>query len=85
MTDTEIEALAADSVGDELAQAHDKIVNLEIALTSSRRIGMAIGILMARFTVRDDVAFDMLRTASQAHNRKVREVAEDVILTGTLE
>ena len=51
MTDTEIEALAADSVGDELAKAHDKIVNLEIALTSSRRIGMAIGILMARFTV----------------------------------
>jgi AmiR/NasT family two-component response regulator len=85
MPDTEIEALAADNVGEELAQAHDKIANLEIALASSRRIGMAIGILMARFNVRDDAAFDLLRTASQRQNRKVRDIAEDVVLAGTLD
>jgi AmiR/NasT family two-component response regulator len=85
MTDTEIEALAADSVGDELARAHDKIANLESALKTGRRIGIAIGIVMSRFKVRDEAAFEMLRTASQRQNRKLRDVAEDVILAGTLE
>jgi AmiR/NasT family two-component response regulator len=85
MSVTEIEALAADSVGEELAQAHSKIANLEIALASSRRIGMAIGILMARFTIGDDAAFEMLRTASQRQNRKLRDIAEDVVLAGTLD
>jgi AmiR/NasT family two-component response regulator len=85
MTDTEIKAFAADSVGEALAQAHDKIANLEAALKSSRRIGMAIGILMARFRVHDDQAFGMLRTASQDQNRKLRDIAEDVILAGTLD
>jgi AmiR/NasT family two-component response regulator len=85
MTDTELEALAADSVGNELARAHDKISNLETALKSSRRIGMAMGILMAQFRIRQEEAFDMLRDASQTQNRKLRDLAEDVILTGTLE
>jgi AmiR/NasT family two-component response regulator len=85
MTDTQLEALAADSVGNELARAHDKIANLETALKSSRRIGMAMGILMAQFRIREEQAFDMLRDASQAHNRKLRDLAEDVILVGTLE
>ena len=85
MTDTQLEALAADSVGNELARARDKISNLETALKSSRRIGMAMGILMAQFRIRQEQAFDMLRDASQTQNRKLRDLAEDVILTGTLE
>jgi AmiR/NasT family two-component response regulator len=85
MTDTQIEALAADSVGEDLATAHDKIANLEIALKSGRRIGMAMGILMAQFRIREDAAFDMLREASQNRNRKLRDLAEDVILAGTLD
>jgi AmiR/NasT family two-component response regulator len=85
MADTELEALAADSVGIELARAHDKISNLETALESSRRIGMAMGILMAQFRIRQEQAFDMLRDASQTQNRKLRDLAEDVILIGTLE
>jgi hypothetical protein len=39
MTDTELQALAADSVGNELTRARDKISNLETASKSSRRIG----------------------------------------------
>lgn len=42
MTDTELEALAADSVGNELARAHDKISNFETTLKSSRHIGTAM-------------------------------------------
>jgi GAF domain-containing protein len=52
------------------------------ALQSNRRIGMAIGILMALHRLDEQQAFDMLRVASQHTHRKLREVAEEVILTG---
>lgn len=67
-----------------LAAYEDKIAQLERALLTSRRIGIAIGILMARHGRTDQQAFDTLRTVSQHRNRKVRDLAEDVIYTGTL-
>jgi hypothetical protein len=68
----------------ELAEAHDKIDNLERALASSRRIGAALGILMYRHKVTIDQAFELLRVASQVTHRKLRDVAEDVLATGEL-
>lgn len=62
----------------------DKIANLEAALVTARRIGAAMGVLMASHKVTEPQAFDLLRTASQNRHRKLREVAEDVLLTGTL-
>jgi AmiR/NasT family two-component response regulator len=62
----------------------DKIANLETALITARRIGAAMGVLMTRHRVTDAQAFDLLRRASQNNQRKLREIAEDVILTGTL-
>ena len=62
----------------------DKIANLELALQAARRIGAAMGILMATHRVSDAQAFDLLRTASQHHHRKIRDIAEDVVYTGTL-
>ena len=67
-----------------LADARDKIENLERALTSSRRIGAAIGVLMYRHKVTIDQAFELLRVASQVTHRKLRDVAEDVLTTGEL-
>lgn len=58
---------------------------LERALASNRKIGMAIGILMATDKVTDEQAFDLLRIASQNTNRKLRDVAADVIECGTLD
>jgi GAF domain-containing protein len=58
--------------------------NLEAALASNRRIGMAIGILMASLKVTDEQAFDLLRITSQHIHRKLRDVAEEVIMTGTV-
>jgi hypothetical protein len=58
--------------------------NLQLALTSNRRIGTAIGILMAHRRITDSAAFELLREASQRGHRKLREIAEDVVLTGTL-
>lgn len=69
----------------ELADAAEHTANLEAALATNRRIGMAIGILMATRKVAEDAAFEALRDASMRRNQKLRDVAEDVIHTGTLE
>jgi len=58
--------------------------NLEIALESSRVIGMAMGIVMANRLVTADQAFEALRKASQDSNRKLRDVAVEVMETGAL-
>ena len=64
--------------------AECKAVNLERALASNRRIGIAIGILMCQRQITDDQAFAVLKAHSQRDNVKVRELAEVVIFTGTL-
>ena len=69
----------------ELAAAHTQIANLKIALESSREIGAAIGILMNRCRVSYEQAFDILREASQRTHRKLREVAADLVYTGSLD
>lgn len=58
--------------------------NLELALESSRVIGMAMGILMSSRLVTAEEAFNLLRRASQESNRKLRDVATDVMETGAL-
>jgi AmiR/NasT family two-component response regulator len=42
-------------------------------------IGQAKGILMARYGVSADRAFEDLRRASQGNGRKLRDVAEEVV------
>jgi GAF domain-containing protein len=59
--------------------------NLNIALSNSRRIGAAIGILMATRPTTEDGAFELLRQSSQRHHRKLREVADNVVFTGALD
>ena len=55
---------------------------LREALTSRSTVDQAIGILMARHACNATIAFGMLRAASQARNRKLRDVAVD-LLTAT--
>ncbi|WP_111766772.1 GAF and ANTAR domain-containing protein [Nakamurella deserti] len=61
-----------------------RAANLHRALMSNRRIGVAIGILMARSQWTEDQAFAAMCEASQALNRKLRDLAEEVALTGAL-
>jgi AmiR/NasT family two-component response regulator len=68
-----------------LKAALTKIHHLETALQSSRRIGAALGVLMARLRITLDAAFDLLSTASPHRNRKLRDLAEDILYTGTLD
>jgi GAF domain-containing protein len=53
--------------------------NLELALESRGVIDQAKGMLMARQGISADAAFDILRRASQRANRKISEMAKDVI------
>jgi len=66
------------------ASASDRVNNLEIALSTNRKIGVAIGVLMARMSLTHEQAFDLLRTTSQHTHRKLRDVAEYVEMTGEL-
>jgi GAF domain-containing protein len=66
----------------ESAVLADSNHHLKEALQSNRRIGMAIGIMMALHRVGEQQAFDLLRIASQHTHLKLRDVAEEVILTG---
>lgn len=52
---------------------------MEQALQSSRTIGTAIGILMAEREIRQDEAFTVLQTASRNSNRKLREIAHELV------
>lgn len=58
--------------------------HLREAIQSRDVLGQAKGILMERFKVTPDQAFDQLRTMSQRMNVKVRELAERLAETGEL-
>lgn len=58
--------------------------NLEKALQSNREIGTAIGVLMAVHKLTRDQAHELLRVASQDSNRKMAEIATEVVETGEL-
>jgi hypothetical protein len=55
------------------------------ALQSNRDIGAAIGVLMARLLLTREQAFDLMRVASQRTNRRLRDIADQVLDSGTLE
>jgi tetrahydromethanopterin S-methyltransferase subunit F len=69
----------------ELADTQARADHLEVGLRTNRRIGAAIGIVMSEYRLSIDAAFELLRTISQHTNRKVRDLAEDVLYTGTLD
>jgi AmiR/NasT family two-component response regulator len=48
-------------------------------MSSRAAIEQAKGILMAQSNVDPERAFDMLRIASQRENRKLREIAREIV------
>lgn len=82
---------------DDLAVAHILAEHASVAISSARRnvsmtqavdarrlVGQATGILMERYHLDGDRAFEVLRRYSQHHNRKLRDVADEVISTRRL-
>ena len=51
---------------------------------TNRRIGIAVGILMCQLRVTEDRALAVLCKHSQDHHVKMRDLAEQVIYTGSL-
>lgn len=64
-----------------MALVHNEHVNLTLrrALETRTVIGQAQGVLMARQAITPDEAFDILRRASQRTNRKLRDVAAEIV------
>ncbi|KGN39656.1 GAF and ANTAR domain-containing protein [Knoellia aerolata] len=62
----------------------EDVDNLTAALGTSRQIGTAVGIVMARRQVPSEEAFALLRKASMDLNRKVYDIAAEVEMTGDL-
>lgn len=73
-----------DSLRTELAAVREQAAHLETALSSSRRIGIAMGIVMERHRVTEEQAFGVLVRLSQESNVKVRDIAARVVETGQL-
>jgi GAF domain-containing protein len=59
--------------------------NLQAALAGLDIIGQAKGILMERYQLTEAAAFAVLVRTSQYSNRKLRDIAETLALTGILE
>ncbi|MDY6871197.1 MAG: GAF and ANTAR domain-containing protein [Actinomycetota bacterium] len=61
--------------------AHREGEQLRSALSTRDRIGQAKGIIMERYQVDDVQAFEMMRRLSQDSNKKLTEIAQQVIDT----
>lgn len=58
--------------------------NLETAIQSRQLIGAAQGILMQRFGLNLDQAFELLRRYSQTNNVKLKKLAENLVCSGSI-
>lgn len=66
-------------------QAERTVGQLRQALQTNRTIGTAVGIVMARYEIDDpERAFKVLVRTSQQNNRKLRDIADELIRTGSL-
>ncbi len=66
------------------ARATSDVTNMRRAMLSRSVIEQAKGILMERYKITAEQAFTLLTHASQRHNVKLREVAEELATTGVL-
>ena len=67
----------------DIARLKEQEENLAAALKQSREISIAIGMLMERYNITAEDAFEMLRAPARKTRRKVSEVAQD-FLAGSL-
>lgn len=80
----DVAAVALTNVG-ALHESRELAENLRVAMESRAVIEQAKGVLIERYKLTPDQAFQMLAQASQRANRKVRDLAEDLVLTGELD
>jgi AmiR/NasT family two-component response regulator len=61
-----------------------KLTNMSAAGDSKASIGVATGVLMERFGLTEVQAFAVLRRHSQDQQKKLRDVADELLATGNL-
>jgi signal transduction histidine kinase/DNA-binding response OmpR family regulator len=64
--------------------AETTVGQLRQALKSNRTTGTAVGIVMTRYELNADLAFQVLKRTSQQSNRKLHDIAAEVVRTGAL-
>jgi ANTAR domain len=67
------------------SQTHERILNLERALETNREIATAVGIVMATHKLPAASGFELIRLMSMNSNRKLRDIAADIVLTGVVD
>jgi GAF domain-containing protein len=81
--DLDLAWIYAGSASAALRGAH-RAAGLSSALMSRHTIGMAQGMLMCKYGVSADRAFEVLRRYSNESNQKLRDVADQVVESGSL-
>ena len=61
-----------------------RISDLESAIDARARVGIAVGMLVERFSIDPERAFGVLVRYSQTSNRKLRDIASELVDTGHL-
>ena len=69
---------------DAIDQAETAVGQLRQALQSNRTIGTAVGIVMSRYELDPQRAFQVLVRTSQQNNRKLHDIAAEVVSTGAV-
>ncbi|WP_426197379.1 ANTAR domain-containing response regulator [Massilia sp. DWR3-1-1] len=70
--------------GDEIRSLRDNEERLGQALQTGRETGMAVGVLMERFRLDRETAFRMLRDQARSSQRKLNDVARELLDAGEL-
>jgi hypothetical protein len=82
LVDRAVALIERERLGVEISVIETRAANYEIALSSNRMIGMALGVLMERYKLSSTQALDLMRRVSQATHRKLRDCADDLVATG---
>jgi signal transduction histidine kinase/DNA-binding response OmpR family regulator len=67
-----------------IGEAHTTVGQLRDALQSNRTTGTAVGMVMTRYELDAQQAFKVLVRISQQNNRKLHDIAEELVRTGAL-
>ena len=67
------------------SHTQETILNLERALETNREIATAVGIVMATHKLSAAGSFELIRLMSMNTNRKLRDIAADIVLTGAVD
>ena len=89
---TSVELLARVRAHDQMNQLRDLAIGeaettvgqLRQALQTNRTIGTAVGIVMTQYELDQQRAFQVMARTSQQSNRKLHDIAAEVVRTGSL-